>query len=215
MKNQQRIVHAAVLLSRRLSRSIHQQIASPHGFSAAKLSTSSSSTISESNTAENEPFYGRPREPSLSLHSSATNSSNHRFANSLQDRIAIALYSATTAFADPTRADAVAALGDITAPITLQRIQEKMRQHPTGRQILLEKPLVSKATIPYEKLMADAPDHPSEAVTFGQAYGCFLKSHGFDPDERDDVKYIQDEDLAYIMKRYRQVRCFLCWLASS
>jgi ubiquinone biosynthesis protein COQ4 len=121
--------------------------------------------------------------------------------------LAIAIHYATTAFADPTRADAVAALGEITGQVSLQRIHQRMMDDPTGRLILQERPIISKDTIPYERLMAEAPDYPEQTanITFGQAYGCFLKSHGFDPDERDKVKYIEDETLAYTMLRYRQV----------
>lgn len=130
-------------------------------------------------------------------------------ATSVVDRITIAVYNATTAFADPTRADAVAALGDITAPVTLRRIHDRMMADPTGRRILEERPVVSKATIPYEQLVAGAPKTINENSTFGQVYGSFLKEHGFDPDERDKVHYVQDEALAYIMLRYRQVRILL------
>jgi ubiquinone biosynthesis protein COQ4 len=45
---------------------------------------------------------------------------------------------------------------------------------------------------------------PSDNLTFGEAYGQFLRGHGFDPDDRSAVKYIQDPELAYIMLRYRQ-----------
>jgi ubiquinone biosynthesis protein COQ4 len=121
--------------------------------------------------------------------------------------LALAIHYATTAFADPTRADAVAALGEITGPVSLARIHQKMMDDATGRLILEERPVVSKATIPYERLIAEAPkDANTPGITFGQAYGCFLKSHEFDPDERDKVKFIEDETLAYIMLRYRQVR---------
>eukprot|EP00537_Pseudo-nitzschia_pungens_P003550 CAMPEP_0172374880 /NCGR_PEP_ID=MMETSP1060-20121228/58133_1 /TAXON_ID=37318 /ORGANISM="Pseudo-nitzschia pungens, Strain cf. cingulata" /LENGTH=253 /DNA_ID=CAMNT_0013101737 /DNA_START=104 /DNA_END=865 /DNA_ORIENTATION=+ len=130
-------------------------------------------------------------------------------ATTVTDRFAIAVYNATTAFADPTRADAVAALGEITGPLTLRRIHDRMMADPTGRQILRERPVVTKATIPYERLIAEAPDGNKDIedevnLTFGQVYGSFLKVHGFDPDERDDVNFVEDETLAYIMLRYRQ-----------
>jgi ubiquinone biosynthesis protein Coq4 len=123
-------------------------------------------------------------------------------------RIAIAIHNATTAFTDPTRADAVAALGEVTGLVTLRKIHNRMMQDPTGRRILQERPVVTKANIPYDKLIAEAPDNIDSAgddLTFGQAYGAFLKVHGFDPDERDEVNFIEDETLAYIMLRYRQV----------
>ena len=146
-----------------------------------------------SSTGTETPFYGSPRPEAP-----------HR---SLQNRLAVAIHSATTAFADPSRADAVAALGEITGEVSLRRIHAKMSNDPTGRLILQERPVVSKATIPYERLMAEAPEDATTTpgITFGQAYGSFLKGHGFDPDARDQVKYVDDEGLAYVMLRYRQV----------
>lgn len=145
-----------------------------------------------SSTTKETPFYGSPRPETP-----------HR---SLQNRLAVAIHSATTAFADPTRADAVAALGEITGEVSLRRIHAKMSDDPTGRLLLQERPVVSKATIPYERLMAEAPDDATTpGITFGEAYGAFLKGHGFDPDSRDQVKYVDDEELAYVMLRYRQV----------
>ena len=160
-----------------------------------------SSSSSSSSSWKDEPFYGKPREVR----------DNDEQLRSLPNRLALAIHYATTAFADPTRADAVAALGEITGPVSLERMHRLMKQDATGRLILQERPLVSKATIPYEKLMAEAPDEYVDDVnniTFGQAYGCFLKSHAFDPDERDQIKFIEDETLAYIMLRYRQCHDF-------
>jgi len=159
---------------------------------------------------DDEPFYGTPLETGPQ-HGHAH---GHAQGTTIVDRIAVAVYNATTAFADPTRADAVAALGEITGPLTLRRIHDRMVADPTGRRILLERPVVTKATIPYERLVAEAPDgyndnenyndDDDDNLTFGQVYGSFLKGHGFDPDERDDVKFVEDETLAYIMLRYRQ-----------
>jgi hypothetical protein len=163
----------------------------------ATTTTISSSSFSTSTSTTDEPFYGSPRRP------------QSKEPRSIQNRLAVAIHYATTAFSDPTRADAVAALGEITGPVTLQRLAQQMRKDPIGTRILQDRPVVSKATIPYDKFIADAPDkdhvnHPE--VNFGQAYGFFLKSHDFDPDERDEVRFVEDEELAYIMLRYRQVR---------
>jgi hypothetical protein len=168
------------------------------GSSSARWFASNGTTSS----TDDEPFYGTPRHSTIG--GGAT--------NSITDRIAIAIYNATTAFADPTRADAVAALGEVTGTITLRRIHEQMMGDPTGRLILQDRPVVSKASIPFEKLIAEAPDDmesEGDDLTFGQAYGAFLKSHDFDPDERDEVNFIEDETLAYIMLRYRQVCVWL------
>lgn len=152
------------------------------------------------------PFYGVPR-PAPSSY----------LASSVKKRLAIALKSASTAFRDPTRDDAVAALGEVTGSLALQRLLQQMREHPTGTSILDDKPLVSKTTIPYEQFLEQAKtidDTPPHLVTFGQAYGRFLLQHGFDPDERKPVQHIAGEDaedLAYVMMRYRQ--CHDYWHA--
>ena len=140
------------------------------------------------------PFYGQPKIPSEQ--------------RSVWNRFAIAAHSATTAFSDPVRGDAVAALGEITGSVSLRRIVEQMQNHPTGRQLLQDRPVISKSTIPYDQLIADAPDDikGTSKITFGQAYGYFLKIHGFDPDDRAAIRYIEDEESAWAMLRYRQVR---------
>lgn len=160
-----------------------------------KSPTLSSATFATAAETTDGPFYGRPRAPKKNE------------SRSIPNRLAVAIHYATTAFSDPTRADAVAALGEITGPITLQRLAQQMKRDPVGKRILQDRPIVSKATIPYEKFIQEAPEDNVNApgVTFGRAYGFFLKSHGFDPDERDQVRFVEDEELAYIMLRYRQV----------
>ena len=41
--------------------------------------------------------------------------------------------------------------------------------------------------------------------TFGRAYGAFMGRHGFDADDRSPVTLVDDEELAYVLLRYRQV----------
>jgi len=135
------------------------------------------------------PFYGLPRPPSE--------------GPSLLKRVAVAVHSATTAFSDPTRADAVAALGEVTGHVALTSMYDRMMSDATGQRILRDRPIVSKATVPIDEFLRQA-DNENFPMTFGKGYGVFLKGHGFDPDERDDVKYISDPELAYIMLRYRQ-----------
>jgi hypothetical protein len=105
------------------------------------------------------PFYGAPRPQSS--------------RSSLLSRISLTIHSATTAFADPTRADAVAKLGELTGPRNLSRMLNVMNSDPTGRLILKERPVVSKETIPFQQLIenAAAPSKHFSDITFGQAYG--------------------------------------------
>lgn len=127
-------------------------------------------------------------------------------------RFGLLLRNAAAALNDPTRADAVAAVGELTGTLALQRLHGAMLDDPNGKIILEDRPVVGKATIPYDRLINEAKsigdDVQPEKVTFGQAYGAYLSSHGFDPDERDVVRYIDDPSLAYVMLRYRQCHDF-------
>ena len=72
----------------------------------------------------------------------------------------------------------------------------------TGQRILTDRPVINSSTIDIEAL------GKLDKNTFGYAYFMFLKTNGFDPDERAEVKYVADEELAYMMKRYRQCHDF-------
>jgi len=161
------------------------------------IKASSSQTTKETTT----PFYGAPRPASTSP--------------SFLQRLALATHSATTAFADPTRADAVAALGEVTGHVSLTQMYDRMMSDPTGQRILRDQPLVSNSTIDmddlFQQLKRARESNKGEELTFGQAYAAFMEEHGYDPDERSEVKYITDPELAYIMLRYRQ--CHDYWHA--
>jgi len=189
------------------------------------------------------PFYGAPRPPSSTdqrngSSSDTTASGCPAAAATAAERLVRTWQHAVTAVRDPTRADAVAAVGELTGRLALSALLQDMRRDPVGRDILRERPLVSKQTIPYERLMREARElrersndesktgdedsntNNDATTTFGQAYGAFLLQHGFDPDERDPVRYLQaaagddddgnttQEDLAYVMTRYRQCHDF-------
>jgi ubiquinone biosynthesis protein COQ4 len=90
-----------------------------------------------------------------------------------------------------------------------------MKRHPEGQAILRDRPIVDKDHIPYEHLIEQGKTTlildttSSSSITFGQAYGRFLLSHGFDPDERKPIQHIDDPDLSYVMLRYRQIHDYL------
>lgn len=77
-----------------------------------------------------------------------------------------------------------------------------MLQSTTGRQILAEKPFITSTTVPVEILKT----YPEG--TLGRAYADFMSSRGFVSDERSEVKFVDDPELAYVMTRYRQVHDF-------
>jgi len=141
------------------------------------------------------------------VHSTSAGPQSQQQSQPFPSKIALTLRQASIALQDPTRADAVAAVGELTGTLALQKLQRVMRLDPVGSILLQERPLVSKATIPYDDLLQQATDTwdwEYSKLTFGQAYGRFLKTHGFDPDERSAVQYLDDPELAYIMLRYRQ-----------
>ena len=143
------------------------------------------------------PFYGAPR-PRIQDSVNVNGSVNP----SLQplDRVSLAISSAFTALSDPNRADAVAALGELSGTVSLRQMYDRMMLDPEGQRILQEKPIVTNMNI--GDLDGFIAKHGKGS--FGEAYGEFMKIHGFDPDGRSDVKYIADAELSYVMLRYRQ-----------
>jgi ubiquinone biosynthesis protein COQ4 len=160
-----------------------EKVASPILTQKLQFSSSAAGT-----KKDKVPFYGRPAPPSSSEASSL---------NFLQ-RVTVALHSATTALADPERGDAVAALGDVTGHMALMNLHDIMKKDETGRLILQDRPLIHNAAFDFDEL-------EKKPGTFGHAYATFMKGHGFDPDGRSQVRFVQDPDLAYVMLRYRQV----------
>jgi ubiquinone biosynthesis protein COQ4 len=189
--------------------------------------------ISSSTTAI--PFYGLPQKRRSPQHQSflySVPNVNNILEQFHHHPIRKFVEQSVIAMKDPTRADAVAAVGELTGRYQLQQLLHRMQCHPIGREILFHRPIVSKTTLPYHELITQAQhiqeQHErlhegsnssttgtsvisDENLTFGQAYGLFLSGHGFDPDERDEVKYLDtnsnhatEQLLAYVMLRYRQ-----------
>ena len=77
-----------------------------------------------------------------------------------------------------------------------------MLSDPTGRRILRNRPRITSETIPRVKLMS-LPDN-----SVGRAYAGWLEREGVDPDTRVAVRYIDDEECAYVMQRYRDSHDF-------
>ncbi|XP_050389541.1 ubiquinone biosynthesis protein COQ4 homolog, mitochondrial [Patella vulgata] len=111
----------------------------------------------------------------------------------------LAIGSGITAIVDPARDDMVSAFGETTGYFALQRLREKMLQDPVGRQILEERPILNSSTLDIEYL-GSLPEN-----TFGKHYWNFLNKNGFSPDARLPVQFVDDEDLQYVMLRYRQI----------
>ena len=77
-----------------------------------------------------------------------------------------------------------------------------MLSDPTGRRILRDRPRISSQTLSVIKLRALSEN------TVGRTYVEWLDREGVSPDTRDDVQYIDDEECAYVMQRYRECHDF-------
>ena len=72
----------------------------------------------------------------------------------------------------------------------------------TGRRILRDRPRITSQTMSMTRLRTSPPR------SVGRAYVEWLDREGVTPDTRDNVKYIDDEECAYVMQRYRECHDF-------
>lgn len=77
-----------------------------------------------------------------------------------------------------------------------------MLSDSTGRRILRDRPRISSQTLSMTYLRA----LPTNTV--GRTYADWLDREGVSPDTRSEVKYIDDEECAYVMQRYRECHDF-------
>ena len=99
--------------------------------------------------------------------------------------------------------DMVAALGEATAtPYFIYRLRDAMLVDATGRRILRERPRMTSTTLS----LAHLRTLPDESV--GRTYAAWLDGEGVSPDTREAVRYIDDEECAYVMQRYRECHDF-------
>ncbi|CAG8560223.1 6875_t:CDS:2 [Diversispora eburnea] len=114
----------------------------------------------------------------------------------------LAVSSAFGAFLNPGRQDMIATLGETTSSMFLSRLRDNMLKDPVGRCILRERPVINSKTIdiPYLRSLPEG--------TFGKEYTDFLDMEKVTPDSRVKVQYIYDEELSYVMQRYRESHDF-------
>ncbi|ORY60521.1 coenzyme Q biosynthesis protein Coq4 [Pseudomassariella vexata] len=119
------------------------------------------------------------------------------------ERAALALGSGILSLRDPHRGDLIAALGEATAtPYFIHRLHRAMLSSLTGRRILRDRPRITSQSLnlPYLRSL------PTNTV--GGTYVAWLDREGVSPDTRADVRYIDDEECAYVMQRYRESHDF-------
>ncbi|KPI44070.1 Ubiquinone biosynthesis protein coq4, mitochondrial [Cyphellophora attinorum] len=119
------------------------------------------------------------------------------------ERGALAIGSAFTSLIDPYRHDMIAACGEATAqPFFIASLKKRMLSDATGRRILRDRPRITSKTMPLEMLRR----LPENSV--GRTYAAWLDREGVTPDTRDAVRYVDDEEEAYVMQRYRECHDF-------
>ncbi|KAI9819400.1 MAG: Ubiquinone biosynthesis protein [Phylliscum demangeonii] len=144
---------------------------------------------------------GRPRAFSV-LHRPAPNYAGHVPLTGLE-RVALAVGSAIGSMANPRRGDLIAALGEATAtPYFIYRLRDAMLSDATGRRILRDRPRISSQTMSLPAL------RQLPATSVGGRYAAWLDREGVSPDTREQVRYIDDEECAYVMQRYRECHDF-------
>ena len=119
------------------------------------------------------------------------------------ERGVLAVGSAFGSLKDPYRHDLIASLGEASAkPYFISRLRRAMLENPTGRRILRDKPRITSKSMRLEELRK-LPEN-----TVGRAYAAWLDREGVTPDTRDQVRYIDDPEEAYVMQRYRETHDF-------
>ncbi|KAI3403916.2 COQ4 [Candida oxycetoniae] len=119
------------------------------------------------------------------------------------EKLLMFLGSSMGAFFHPEKNKYIVALGESTAiePV-LKRLQKTMLSDPIGRQILYDRPRMTSTSLDLDHLR-ELPDN-----TIGRNYVNWLDREGVSPDTRVPVKYIDNEELAYIFQRYRECHDF-------
>ncbi|KAI0544522.1 Coq4-domain-containing protein [Xylaria curta] len=119
------------------------------------------------------------------------------------ERAALAMGSGILSFLDPRRGDLIAALGEATAtPYFANRLQQAMLSSSTGRRILRDRPRITSTSLDLPRLRS----LPSSTV--GATYVSWLDREGVTPDTRASVRYVDNEECAYVIQRYRESHDF-------
>jgi len=113
-------------------------------------------------------------------------------------RAVLSVGAAVAAITDPRRHDMVATLGETTGRRALVRIRDSMRSSEEGRLILSQRPRINTSTLDWVALRK-APEG-----SLGAAYLAFLSDNNVTPDSRREVRFVEDEELRYVMQRYRE-----------
>lgn len=114
------------------------------------------------------------------------------------EKVLLSISSCAEGLKDPTDSNHVACITELTSNRALRRLQILMRSTIDGRRIIKERPLIDSSKYSIKGLLA----YPEDSL--GRRYGEFLTTYNFKID-RPPVRYVNNEDLAYVLTRFRQV----------
>jgi ubiquinone biosynthesis protein COQ4 len=138
----------------------------------------------------------------LSVNYSVSGAGSRFIKTSLIQRAVLTAGSGLISIFDPSRDDMISAFGELTAQQALPQIHKRMLADPDGNAILRDKPTINSRILDLNRL------EKLEENTFGKHYVEFLKRNNITPDSRKPVLFIEDDELAYVMKRYREIHDF-------
>ncbi|KAJ2902759.1 Ubiquinone biosynthesis protein [Zalerion maritima] len=119
------------------------------------------------------------------------------------ERVSLALGSGILSLRNPYRADLIAACGEaLSVPYFIYRLRDAMLSHPVGRRILRDRPKITSTSLSLPHLRSLPPN------SLGRTYVNWLDREHVSPDTRLPVRFIDDEECAYVMQRYRESHDF-------
>jgi len=120
----------------------------------------------------------------------------HVRLTSLQKAL-LAVTSGIGAIAFPERADLVGTANELSGVWALQNMRDRMRKDSVGSELLRRRPRITDTTL--ERAHECAPG------TLGKTWSTFMGTRKFDPNDRPAVRFVDDEELAYVATRAREV----------
>lgn len=120
----------------------------------------------------------------------------------LAQRTVLTIGSGLLSIFDPHRDDMISTFGELTSYRVLPEIHRKMLNDPEGALILRDKPFINSTILDLNKLAT----YPEKSL--GKEYVEYLKVNNISPDTRKPVRFVEDEEKAYVVQRYREIHDF-------
>ena len=117
-------------------------------------------------------------------------------------RGALAVGSALAALSNPANAEMVAVLGEVTGTSAVRRLRRRIERSPVGRE-MLETQTPVRFPANGEEGLAEMRSMPDGSL--GRAYAKFMDERGFSPEERMEVRFVEDPRDKWVVQRYRDV----------